>query len=236
MKRYEIREDERGRGLFDNQLGDFFHNRQGIFEEAHHVFIKNGCMAWREKHQKKRRVRILEMGFGTGVNCICVYNWAQSERIDVEYISLDLYPLDMDTQQDFWQADFSKMEPYIKADWRSSFNEGGFTRFTQETVDFGLQKIVYDIKCLRDLSILKKSVDVVMFDAFSPDAQPELWQITVFKEIFDVQVSGGLWVSYASRTMIKKALEQSGYRIKIKEGALGKREMLQAWVPVDQCT
>ncbi len=71
--------------------------------------------------------------------------------------------------------------------------------------------------------------DVVFFDAFSPDSQPEMWTTEVFKKIFNFLKRGGVLTTYSCKGIVKRALREAGFTIEKLPGPPGKREFLRAW-------
>jgi len=70
--------------------------------------------------------------------------------------------------------------------------------------------------------------DLVYFDAFAPDSQPELWSRDVFSRIFYAMNSGGMLVTYSAKGMVKRAMRDAGFEVHRLPGALGKRHMIRA--------
>jgi tRNA U34 5-methylaminomethyl-2-thiouridine-forming methyltransferase MnmC len=70
--------------------------------------------------------------------------------------------------------------------------------------------------------------DLVYFDAFSPEKQPEMWTIEVFEKMFALLNSGGILVTYSSKGEVKRNLRSAGFLVKRLQGAAGKRHMLLA--------
>jgi tRNA U34 5-methylaminomethyl-2-thiouridine-forming methyltransferase MnmC len=69
----------------------------------------------------------------------------------------------------------------------------------------------------------------IFFDAFSPDIQPEVWEEDIFQYLFSITATGGCIATYCSKGEVRRRLSRSGYQINRIPGALGKREMLQAF-------
>ena len=71
--------------------------------------------------------------------------------------------------------------------------------------------------------------NLIYFDAFGFDVQPELWNEFIFQKMYDALLPNGVLVTYACRTSIKKAMIYAGFRVEKLQGAPGKREMLRAF-------
>ena len=94
-------------------------------------------------------------------------------------------------------------------------------RFRIRKVETSLQDYEFDT-----------TFDLVYFDAFAPDTQPELWTADVFRRIFDILSEGGLLVTYSAKGAVKRNLREAGFDVKRLPGALGKRHMVRAVRPV----
>jgi tRNA U34 5-methylaminomethyl-2-thiouridine-forming methyltransferase MnmC len=75
----------------------------------------------------------------------------------------------------------------------------------------------------------KDCFDIIYFDAFSFDVQPELWSEAIFTKMHTALKTNGILVTYACRTIIKQAMISAGFSIEKLPGAPGKREMLRAY-------
>ena len=73
-----------------------------------------------------------------------------------------------------------------------------------------------------------KLYDVIYFDAFAPNKQPELWKVDVFSKLFNLTSNNGVLVTYCAKGQVRRDLEKVGYIVERLEGPPGKREMLRA--------
>jgi tRNA U34 5-methylaminomethyl-2-thiouridine-forming methyltransferase MnmC len=71
--------------------------------------------------------------------------------------------------------------------------------------------------------------DLIYFDAFGYPSQPELWSEEIFAKMYAALKKEGVLVTYACRTVIKKAMISAGFSVKKVPGPPGKREMLIAF-------
>ncbi len=65
-----------------------YHSKHGAIQEAYHVFIKSGLSLFRD-----RSLSILEIGFGTGLNCLITLLEAQKLNLDIQYTGVEAYPI-----------------------------------------------------------------------------------------------------------------------------------------------
>lgn len=69
---------------------------------------------------------------------------------------------------------------------------------------------------------------VVFFDAFSPDCQPELWSKEVLAKIKEKLLPGAVMSTYSSKGFVKQHLRDLGFEVCRKPGPGHKRHVLQA--------
>ena len=73
-----------------------------------------------------------------------------------------------------------------------------------------------------------KKFHLIYFDAFDPNAQPELWTENIFKQMFDMLYSNGILVTYCSKGIVRRAMQAAGFSIEKLKGPPHKREMVRA--------
>jgi len=71
-----------------------YHSKHGAIQEAQHVFIKNGLLLFQNKN-----VSILEIGFGTGLNCFITYLESKKMNQVIDYVGVEAYPVSSDEIQ-----------------------------------------------------------------------------------------------------------------------------------------
>ncbi len=70
--------------------------------------------------------------------------------------------------------------------------------------------------------------DIIYFDAFAPNAQPELWTKEIFDKMYSLLKPGGILVTYCSKGDVRRAMIAAGFAVEKLQGPLRKREMLRA--------
>ncbi|MBE9517005.1 MAG: hypothetical protein IMY68_00505, partial [Bacteroidetes bacterium] len=74
--------------MFVKGLDEPYHSTHGALQESLHVFIKQGLLT-----VKQSSVRILELGFGTGLNALLTMRESIPLNLDVYYHAVEKYPL-----------------------------------------------------------------------------------------------------------------------------------------------
>ena len=69
--------------------------------------------------------------------------------------------------------------------------------------------------------------DLIYFDAFGAQNQPELWTEEIFEKMFQAIRPDGILVTYCAKGQVRRDLENVGFKIERLPGPPGKREMLR---------
>ena len=190
--------------------GETYHSTGGAGAESEHVFIRAGFDACERGH-----VRILEVGFGSGLNALLTLRAAKQAGRTVEYTAIELYPVSQRTVEQMALAEDADFRLLHAAPWGVP---------TEISDGFVLHKIEGDLADTQ----FGTTFDLVYFDAFAPDCQPELWTQEVFARIYGALEPGGLLVTYSAKGDVKRALREVGFTVRRLPGAVGKRHMIRA--------
>lgn len=211
-----IQTDDGSPSLWNPDLGETYHSKFGALQESEHVFIEAGLEAI---SSHRTEISILEVGLGTGLNAALA---AARNGASLRYLGLEPYPVDEKVlgQMNFGDVLSSSQLVALEGIWAAPF--GQETEINQRfRIEKSLSGIV-EYECGQRL------FDVIFFDAFAPEIQGELWSVEVFKKIFEMTSTGGLFVTYCAKGQVRRDLAQAGYEVERLEGPPGKRHMLRA--------
>jgi tRNA U34 5-methylaminomethyl-2-thiouridine-forming methyltransferase MnmC len=91
---------------------------------------------------------------------------------------------------------------------------------------FTLRKIQADANTVSTLSL---NPDLVYFDAFAPEKQPEMWNEQLFHSLYVSMNTGGILTTYCAKGVIRRMLQAVGFLVERLPGPPGgKREILRA--------
>ena len=220
-----IETEDGSHSLFVPALNETYHSFHGAIRESKHVFIKEGLAYWLSTHPGVQ-ARILEVGFGTGLNALLTLDYARSHSVDVLYHTLEPYPL---------KEELVKLLNYA-ALLQSQAPEGDFEALHsapwEAPVEIAPHFTIQKHKCrLENFVAEAESFDIVYFDAFAPNKQAELWSIEVLKKIFEVLAPNGAMVTYCAKGQLKRDLKALGFAVETLPGPPGKKEMVRAVKP-----
>ncbi|MDR0907734.1 MAG: tRNA (5-methylaminomethyl-2-thiouridine)(34)-methyltransferase MnmD [Rikenellaceae bacterium] len=191
--------------------GETYHSTRGAVGESRHVFIESGFLA-----TACDPVAVLEVGFGSGLNAWLTLLETLHKARTVRYTAVELYPVPQDIAARLGYTSDPRFVAMHAAEW-------GYP--TEICCGFTLRKLNVDVTAEPALG---GGFDVVYFDAFAPDTQPEMWTPRLFETIYEAMNPGGVLVTYSAKGTVRRAMQQAGFAVEKLPGALGKRHMLRA--------
>lgn len=204
--------------LYLNELDEHYHSTFGAVQESQHVFIGAGfnyCTA--------KELSVLEIGFGTGLNCLLTLLACLESGQSVRYTAVEKFPL----PSDIWEKlDYLKPFPKANPELFPLLHSVSWNSKERIHSHFDLHKIETDLLQIDPATL--PLVDLVYFDAFSPEKQPELWRQSIFEMLFGRMNVGGILVTYCAKGVVRRTLQSVGFRVERIPGPPGKREMLRA--------
>lgn len=205
--------------LFVPELDEHYHSTNGAKQEAEHVFINAGLY-----HSTKNEIKILEVGFGTGLNAFLTLLDVQKSGKRVHYITLEAYPLSMEIIRNL---NYPNLFSVNSREFYYRLHETEWEKEIEINSNFYLTKVNADFTQF-DFSKLTDAIDIVYFDAFAPDKQSEMWTQSLFDQLYNSCANGGIFVTYCAKGVVRRMLQESGFVTERLPGPPGKREMLRA--------
>lgn len=206
--------------FYISELNETYHSKHGAVTESDYVYIKRGLVHWLDQNNQKK-LKVFEMGMGTGLNVYLSYVFSINHKISCEYFSIEKYPLQLKEIQSLnMKASLPAGEHHHffdqlhQLEWNQMLSQSDFS-FTKIKEDFLNMALV-------------QSFDVLFYDAFGYNAQSEMWQEKALQKCYDLLNPGGIWVSYCAKGAVRRSLEKIGFVLERLEGPPGKREMLRA--------
>lgn len=170
---------------------------------------------------EQQSLSILEIGFGTGLNAFLTYLESKKRGIEIRYTGIEPFPLPAEIYSRLNYAEL--LDPYCREAFLT-LHECSWEDFSTISDNFRLKKIrsgIREFPC-------EEKYDLIYFDAFAPDIQPDLWEEKVFRKISEATKPGGVLVTYSSKGEIRRKLIKSGYQVSKLPGPPGKREVIRA--------
>ena len=200
--------------LYVEELDEHYHSVKGALTESEHIY--RDCAFLHRSNGTP--MRLLEIGFGTGLNAVVTAMVADADH-PVHYISLEKYPVEaqlLTTLGYAKQVDNTLLQAIHNAEWNKP---------VAITPYFTLEKRQADY--LADP--LPDSIDIVYFDAFAPEKQPEMWSEEAFTRLYNALAPQAVLTTYCAKGHIRRLLSSLGLTVERLAGPIGgKREILRA--------
>ncbi|MCK6691336.1 MAG: tRNA (5-methylaminomethyl-2-thiouridine)(34)-methyltransferase MnmD [Thermoanaerobaculia bacterium] len=216
-----ITTDDGSHSLYSERYGVTYHSKYGAVTESGHVFIDAGL---RYKAVVQREISLLEIGLGTALNAFMTWLEAEKRNLRVRYTAVEAYPLALKEAAVFnfaaqlrapeRHADFLRLH---RCAWEKPHCLSNAFTFTKHRVR------------LEDFSPGDATFDLIYFDAFAPQAQPELWTEAIFARLYAALNPEGVLVTYCAKGDVKRTLKKVGFEVERLQGPPGKREMTRGY-------
>lgn len=201
--------------LFVPGLDEHYHSVNGAVQESVHVFLRAGF-----DRMSLPAFRVLEFGFGTGLNALLTMLEADERGKNVVYASIEKYPLPAEISS---QLNYGELLCPSAPGLLERLHQAAWDEDVALSPSFTLHKIRADYNECR----WPDGVDLVYFDAFAPDKQPEVWNQALFDRIFRSMNDGGVIVTYCAKGAVRRMWQAAGFTVERLPGPPGKREMLR---------
>lgn len=218
MKREVKITDDGSSTLYAPELDEHYHSTFGAVQESNHVFIEGGLKAL-----NKKNIKILEIGFGTGLNALLTLLESKNYT-NIEYEGIEKYPVEWNLVKELnYEKHLSLSEEYKllfykmhNCQWNKQIKLCNGFLFKKSIA--GITKYSFPA-----------NLDLIYFDAFAPHVQPEVWQEVIFTNLFAVMNQNSILVTYCAKGEVRRRMQKAGFQVKRLPGPPGKREMMQAF-------
>lgn len=219
MSKSRIFETQDGsHSLFSEAFGVSYHSRYGAIQESTHVFIQSGLYY---RMAGSGQLSVLEIGFGTGLNALLTLLEANKRELPVYYEAVEAFPVSIEEarQLNYPQIlDGTAAGAFLQLheiEWEETHQLSPFFSFRKTHSRF--EEVQY-----------QGAFDVIYFDAFAPNAQPELWEEDVLGRMYNALKKNGVLTTYCAKGVVKRRLKSLGFTVESLKGPPGKREMTRA--------
>ena len=153
---------------------------------------------------------------------MATYKEHESLQLNIHYETVEAYPLSWDeaSQMNFPQMlNAPALLPVFEQMHRYEWN-----KLITLSPSFSFKKRLQRFETINDTD----TFDLIYFDAFGAQVQPELWQEAIFQRMYTALKQGGYLVTYAAKGSVRRAMQACGFTVERLPGPLMKREMLRA--------
>ncbi len=200
------------------EMDETYHSTNGALTETQHVFIKNGL-----EQIKKEHVRILEVGFGTGLNAIATLDFLLNQKIikSIHYTTLEKYPLNAEIIS---QLNYGSLFPSDRSDFFLKMHKAKWEEDISINEVFSIHKKKFDLLTEE----LEGEYDLIYYDAFAPSKQAEMWDEAPLNKVINTMAPESIFSTYCAKGTVRRHLQSRGLQTSRVPGPPGKREMLVA--------
>jgi tRNA U34 5-methylaminomethyl-2-thiouridine-forming methyltransferase MnmC len=202
--------------IFVPELDEHFHSIYGAVQESNFIFVNNGFDT-----TSADPLNIFEVGFGTGLNALLTALKSMSGKRKVHYTAIEKNPLEDNILRTLNHHQFAGESGKELSDLIHMASWGKWVSICK---NFNLRKIKGDIT----EGPLAGKFDLIYFDAFGPEKQPEMWSADVFASIASVTKKNGILVTYSAKGTVKRNLKACGFEVTLLPGPPGKRQIIRA--------
>ena len=203
--------------LYVPELDEHYHSVKGALTESQHIFIDMGL-----KHSQATNPYILEIGLGTGLNCFLTYLTSKETGQAIHYTGIERFPL---SEEVIDQLDYATLIGKGEKEIYQAIHQAAWNKEVLLSPHFSLHKIEGDFTQYPFLG----KYDLIYFDAFAPEKQPEMWEQPLFDMLYELLNPGGILTTYCAKGVVRRMLQAAGFTVERLAGPPGgKREILRA--------
>ncbi len=201
--------------LLNSHFNEHYHSLSGSYRESMHVYINAGL-----RFINQKEITVFEVGFGSGLNALLTLIEAMERGLTIHYLTIEKYPI----PENLWTRFVLHKEINQYRDYFLTLHKSPWDKDVEVVNNFVIRKIQGDWTVYQ----LDEEIDLVYYDAFSYDSQPEMWSQDRFEMIYRQMREGGVITTYAAKGVIKNNLRSAGFLVQRLPGAPGKRHMVRA--------
>lgn len=212
---------------YSTQFQDIYFSSDDGLAETDYVFLQSNDLINRWKNLTNQNFNIIETGFGTGLNFLCVCEkWLSiaPKNATLHFISVEKYPLslpDITKALHAWPT-LTLFSQTFLAQYANAITNNHAVNLFDNRVKLSL--LIGDAsECLSQIST---PADAWFLDGFAPAKNPDMWSETLFMQMARLSIDTTTFATFTSAGVVKRGLTQAGFSVRKKSGFGKKREML----------
>ncbi|QEN05054.1 hypothetical protein EW093_10150 [Thiospirochaeta perfilievii] len=216
--------------LINEYFDDCYFSDESGYLESEYVFINGNNLESRLNEE----LSIGETGFGTGLNLLVLEEFLEGKLVadkTVKFTTVEKYIIEVDVVKkalsslaNISEESLSRhlnLYEEICANKKNGWNSISVDR-SWGRLEFNL--FYGDIMdCFENYPIKN---NCWFFDGHSPDKNPEMWSVELFKNVSKQTKKGGTFATFTAAGVVKRALRDAGFTVKRKKGFGRKRHMI----------
>ena len=214
------------KGVYSRWYDDIYFDKTDGVKEKEHVYLNANDLANRIMLSDK--LCIAELGFGTGLNFILTWRlWKKNRKPNssLTYISFEKAPLSKKEMTRVYKRfkELNDFSDQLIQKLTDNYKTNRTIYFKSENINLIL---IYD-----DFSLLTNfdfKADIWFLDGFAPSKNPEVWDNSYYKNIYNRTNLKGSLSTFTSSGLVRRGLALAGFSVTKVSGFGQKREMLKA--------
>lgn len=209
------------RTAFNARFGEAYGSRHGASGQAHHVFLEG------TQTHLHPAPRVLEIGFGVGVNFRATLADAQRRGAALDYVAYEFDPAPAEVLRAVSQGGEGAEHPLwqkVLALWPAASS----TDHAPLTAQHENLRLTIHFADVLDADLPRDWATALYLDGFSPTRNPEVWTPEFVARLAGTLEMGGILATYSAAGHVRRAMAAAGLKVERREGAAGKRECLRA--------
>lgn len=213
------------------RYGETFHSIHGALTESRHVYLHGTGTEF--LLQDVARARVLEIGFGLGLNFLVTAIAALENQAELEFHALEhaLFSGEELSTLDYGAVlSHPPLMRALNAYLESDRITAGVSNYSELLPGIHLHLHLYDASTG---TLPSGPFDAIYLDAFSPTVNPECWTTEFLGVLLDRLRPGGILSTYCAKGEVRRRLIALGFNVRKEKGPPGKREILIAVRPAE---
>jgi tRNA U34 5-methylaminomethyl-2-thiouridine-forming methyltransferase MnmC len=201
----------------DRRTGELMHPGLGPEREAELLYVRQTRLAERLRESTSEPLRVLDVGLGAATNALAMIRCAEEtpQRRELHLTSLE--------------RDDGALRLALAGPARFPL-QARHSELLEELLEGsrverpGLRWIWLRGDALEALASLEAPQDILCFDPFSPEANPEMWSVGALRRFRELLAPGGVLSTYSASTRTRVTLLLAGFWVGAGAPAAVKKE------------
>jgi tRNA U34 5-methylaminomethyl-2-thiouridine-forming methyltransferase MnmC len=201
-----------------SQHGEAYHSVHGALTQARHLYLE-----LTQTHQHPAP-RVLELGFGLGVNFWVTLHHCVQRGVRLEYLAYEAEPVSAGQIHTAVEGlELGGIDGFLLDQLCQNWSPSGLIW----EGDWGLLEVqTCDI---RSAAVPAHWATAIYLDPFSPQTNPQAWELSVLQQLALAAAPGAYLATYSVAGSVRRGLQQAGFTVQ-KVAGRGKRAWLQAHI------
>lgn len=198
------------------RFGEAYGSRHGAAAQARHVFVEGTGT------QLHPAPRVLEVGFGLGVNFRATLAGCARRGVPLTYLAYEFDPAPAEVLRAVGEGGEGAGHPA----WAVLL--AGWGRASPLVVQVPGVFLAVQLEDVLTAALPDAWATALYLDGFSPARNPEVWTPELAARLAGALAPGGVLATYSAAGHVRRTLAGTGLRVEKRPGPPGKRECLRA--------